>query len=255
MLFSVSMSGKLAQSRSGGRGRRRSKIESFVVVPNFKHKPDLLHSWILAPSGRHRIRGPSRLRSPTTLQVYFPQDSINSHTDRSAARREDQVDATTTLPPRLYPSSSSGVGIWAYTRSNRLSTMVTATLQRPLRGARIQSFYPVKELPALSSLDSAFQLQEYISLLIRLDPHDVDRIVAVPGKKEREAAGDDADKDGRADIQVDEACWIYEQLRYVSVFRVSWSPKHQRTIQTTGPGPLASTYHCASARMHASNMS
>lgn len=61
--------------------------------------------------------------------------------------------------------------------------------QRPLRGLRILTSYPVKSLPSLSSLDSAFQLQEYISLLIRLDVHDVDAIVSVPGRgkqKEKE---------------------------------------------------------------------
>jgi len=86
----------------------------------------------------------------------------------------------------------------------------------------------VKSLPSLSSLDSAFQLQEYISLLIRLDVHDVDSIVSLPGtsKKDREAArekegaedskDDDKDGDRKNEIQVDQACWIYEQLRYAN---------------------------------------
>ncbi|PCH44936.1 hypothetical protein WOLCODRAFT_27153 [Wolfiporia cocos MD-104 SS10] len=106
-------------------------------------------------------------------------------------------------------------------------------IQRPLKGSRISSFYPIKELPPLSALDSAFQLQEYISLLIRKDVHDVDSIVSIPGKgKEREGSegehrakesdGESArDKEaaeggigeGRSEIAVDEACWIYEQLR------------------------------------------
>jgi hypothetical protein len=79
-----------------------------------------------------------------------------------------------------------------------------APFQRLRRGARIQACYTVKSVPPLSTLDSAFQLQEYISLLIRLDPHDVDRIVAVPDKSTAE--------DG-TEVVVDEACWIYEQLR------------------------------------------
>jgi hypothetical protein len=102
-------------------------------------------------------------------------------------------------------------------------------VHRPQRGSRISTFYPVKELPPLSALDSAFQLQEYISLLIRLDVHDVETITSLPGTgkevKEPEAKldGDDSegneesregDKDDREPI-VDEACWIYEQLRYV----------------------------------------
>ena len=106
---------------------------------------------------------------------------------------------------------------------------MSVVLQRPLRGSRISSFYPVKSLPSLASLDSAFQLQEYISLLIRLDVHDVDTIVSVPGKtsgKERheghsgeELKGEEkeAEKEHKSEIAVDESCWIYEQLRYAAI--------------------------------------
>ena len=89
---------------------------------------------------------------------------------------------------------------------------------RPIRGSRQSSFYPVDPNPSLASLDSAFQLQEYISLLVRRDPHDVEHIVALPGR--------DGDEDARVEkpqqlgagaederVAVDEACWIYEQLR------------------------------------------
>jgi hypothetical protein len=107
--------------------------------------------------------------------------------------------------------------------------MAAAVLQRPLRGSRISSFYPVKNLPSLSSLDSAFQLQEYISLLIRLDVHDVDSIVSVPGKtkkQEKEGEGEEEpksedkseekeEKEVKSEVAVDESCWIYEQLRCV----------------------------------------
>lgn len=99
-------------------------------------------------------------------------------------------------------------------------------IQRPLRGSRISSFYPIKSLPSLSSLDSAFQLQEYISLLIRLDVHDVDTIVSVPGKstgrekpdnvaEELKGEEGEKEKEGKNEVTVDEACWIYEQLRCV----------------------------------------
>ncbi|KAJ8519774.1 hypothetical protein ONZ45_g3302 [Pleurotus djamor] len=114
--------------------------------------------------------------------------------------------------------------------------MAVPVIQRPLRGSRIASFYPVKSLPALSSLDSAFQLQEYISLLIRLDVHDVDTIVSIPGKNATKPSavetkaengevegGEDGkvaeDGDGntgetrKGEVLVDKACWIYEQLR------------------------------------------
>lgn len=94
-------------------------------------------------------------------------------------------------------------------------------VQRPLKGSRISSFYPVKTLPSLASLDSAFQLQEYISLLIRLDVHDVETIVSLPGRpaRERQPSDDDkenlkdADKETKNEVVVDEHCWIYEQLR------------------------------------------
>ena len=110
--------------------------------------------------------------------------------------------------------------------------MAAAIVQRPYRGSRVSTFYPVKTLPPLSSLDSAFQLQEYISLLIRHNVHDVERIVALPGKpanKDKEKEGEesaesskneekDSEKVTKGDVPVvDEACWIYEQLRYVCV--------------------------------------
>ncbi|KAF7321949.1 hypothetical protein MKEN_00717400 [Mycena kentingensis (nom. inval.)] len=104
--------------------------------------------------------------------------------------------------------------------------MAAVQIQRPLRGSRISTFYPVKRenLPPLSSLDSAFQLQEYISLLIRLDVHDVESIVSIPGKgskskdagsaeaKEGAGAAEAEDKKEK-EVTVDEACWKYEQLR------------------------------------------
>jgi hypothetical protein len=102
---------------------------------------------------------------------------------------------------------------------------------RPLRGSRLASFYtsdteadPVAP-PSLSTLDSAFQLQEYISAVVRLNPHNIERIVKVPGanasangeEKEKDAVGDDER------VSVDEACWIYEQLRCVLQGRNGWT--------------------------------
>ncbi|KAI0319150.1 Mob1/phocein [Amylostereum chailletii] len=94
---------------------------------------------------------------------------------------------------------------------------MAAILYRPLKGSRISTFYPVKSLAPLASLDSAFQLQEYISLLIRLDIHDVDTIVSIPESARQKDDADDThtegEKDAKNDVTVDEACWIYEQLR------------------------------------------
>ncbi|KAI0659264.1 hypothetical protein C8Q70DRAFT_1054109 [Cubamyces menziesii] len=100
---------------------------------------------------------------------------------------------------------------------------MAVAIQRPLKGSRISSFYPVKSLPPLSSLDSAFQLQEYISLLIRLDVHNVERIVSIPGKDQNEGSENgakadekDGEKDAAGGVHVDPACWIYEHLRRVA---------------------------------------
>jgi hypothetical protein len=111
------------------------------------------------------------------------------------------------------------------------STMATA-VQRPLKGSRISTFYPVKNLPALSTLDSAFQLQEFISLTIRLNIHDVQAIVSIPDSRSTAEGGSDdgssaladepdGDKDARNEFLVDEACWIYEQLRYAVFYALT----------------------------------
>lgn len=68
----------------------------------------------------------------------------------------------------------------------------------------------------LSDIDSAFPLQEYIAHLVQLDPHNVESIVSIPGSRsiaEGERAGLGLGVEDK-DAGVDEACWIYEQLRY-----------------------------------------
>ncbi|KAJ7217580.1 hypothetical protein B0H12DRAFT_1241702 [Mycena haematopus] len=88
-------------------------------------------------------------------------------------------------------------------------------LQRPLRGSRISTFYPVNNLPSLSSLDSAFQLQEHMSHLIRLDVHDVDA-QGGPGLSGPHPLVDAIKRMlvmEKKSVNVDEACWTYEQLR------------------------------------------
>ena len=93
---------------------------------------------------------------------------------------------------------------------------------RPLRGSRISSFYLTvpAEGPSLIDLDSAFQLQEYISLLIRKNPHDVEAIVTRPGRPQGKVDTEDApmEKDGKIDVFVDRNCWIYEHLRCVHIY-------------------------------------
>ena len=97
---------------------------------------------------------------------------------------------------------------------------MTVTLLRPLPGSRQHNFYPTYREPSVASLDSAFQLQEYLSHLIQTDPHDIRRIVSLPrslsafeeekGKDRLHVLDDDREE------AIDESCWIYEQLRWAS---------------------------------------
>lgn len=136
-----------------------------------------------------------------------------------------------------------------------------AVIQRPTKGARISSFYPVHELPPLASLDSAFQLQEYISLLIRLNVHDVESIVSIPGKSsshERDSSdgsNESAEKEGKGEVTVDESCWIYEQLRCV----LDVSAGRARLNASCGPqatcsGPITPPHYHSATRMHSPDM-
>jgi hypothetical protein len=126
--------------------------------------------------------------------------------------------------PRVFPSFSA----LAARPPPPFSPMAAVAPQRPLKGSRISTFYPIKCIPPLSTLDSAFQLQEYISLTIRLNIHDVSAIISIPdSRSSTEGISDDSnvnigddidgDKDVKNEFAVDEACWIYEQLRYAYV--------------------------------------
>ena len=56
---------------------------------------------------------------------------------------------------------------------------------------------------------------------MRLDVHDVDAIVSLPGSppkrenRDEQGYGVKGEKKGKNEVAVDEAYWIYEQLRYV----------------------------------------
>ncbi|KAL9938444.1 hypothetical protein V8E36_003067 [Tilletia maclaganii] len=82
--------------------------------------------------------------------------------------------------------------------------------------------------PSLAAINSAFQVQEYISLLVRADPHDVARIVTIPestvanpdvftgkGKGKDGDAADALGSAGGSGQHVDTDVWVYEQLRRI----------------------------------------
>lgn len=92
-----------------------------------------------------------------------------------------------------------------------------ATASRPLPGSRQHNFYSSNRDTSVASLDSAFQLQEYLACLIQTDPHDIRRIVSLP--KSLSTLDDNRGRDrylgheDEKDEGVDESCWIYEHLR------------------------------------------
>jgi hypothetical protein len=97
---------------------------------------------------------------------------------------------------------------------------------------QVQDAYNVpSQPPPLTSLDSAFQLQEYIALLVKADVHDVHRIVAIPTRRDEESSSSNDDEGAGSSAEeekaADEHCWIYEQLRSVfdcQSFREEFNP-------------------------------
>ena len=81
---------------------------------------------------------------------------------------------------------------------------------------------PAELPPSVQYIDSPFQLQEYLSLLLRKDPHDVERIVRIPEAdvsrifeetpkgKEKEVGASYVDEELHP---IDTDAWVYEQLR------------------------------------------
>jgi hypothetical protein len=98
--------------------------------------------------------------------------------------------------------------------------------------------------PSLNQIDSPFQLQEYLAILVKHNPHDVDAIVRLPQAsvasvdafegemKGKETASDDdfMGNGGEEDSQlVDTDVWVYEQLRkIVADFTTPWLLALQR---------------------------
>ncbi|PWN37591.1 Mob1/phocein, partial [Meira miltonrushii] len=129
--------------------------------------------------------------------------------------------------------------------------------KRVRRGQKLEEIQPViEQAPALQQIDSPFQLQEYLALLIRQDPHDVERIVNLPqatisptdafaggkgkGKEVGSMGGDGSEHSSTNGVDaffggeeephtVDTDVWVYEQLRrIVSDFTTPWLTSLQR---------------------------
>lgn len=119
-----------------------------------------------------------------------------------------------------------------------------AAVHRIRRGQKMEDFQPpaLSQLPSIQTIDSAFQLQEYLSALLRQDVHDVDRVVAVPQPSQESLQGMfDSDKGKSKENEnpfggmeeeapsVDTDVWIYEQLRRIVLdFSTPWLTLLQR---------------------------
>jgi len=85
-------------------------------------------------------------------------------------------------------------------------------------------------------------------LTIRADIHDVSAIISVPDSRTSAEGGGpddssaalnddtDEDRDTRGEFAVDEACWIYEQLRYVELRPLVSRPTSSKLITRSQDG-------------------
>lgn len=102
-----------------------------------------------------------------------------------------------------------------------MATEVAAPVAFPMtsprrlqRGSRYSAHPQPGPPPSLSSLESAFQLQEYISQLIKRDPEDIEAIVKLPASTT--TASDQSNESATSSQDtpdVDQSCWVYEHLR------------------------------------------
>lgn len=134
----------------------------------------------------------------------------------------------------------------------RMNTKVASASSTSL-GRRVRKGQKYEELqldanqqPSLNHIDSPFQLQEYLSLLIQHDPHDVETIVRLPQASVASTDAFDGDVKGKGKEAepenvfmgngaeeeahlVDTDVWVYEQLRkIVSDFTTPWLTELQR---------------------------
>ncbi|UZJ51368.1 hypothetical protein CBS101457_000688 [Exobasidium rhododendri] len=141
-------------------------------------------------------------------------------------------------------SSSSSNGTRNFTKAgggnlSQLSTSTSMLQHNPLmhrirKGQKQEDIQPPlpSTLPPVQTIDSPFQLQEYLALAIRLDPHNVERIVSLPQPFDGNTSEKGKGRDGEASAfssmdeeaqPVDTDVWIYEQLRRIVLdFSTPW---------------------------------
>ncbi|GAA5866923.1 hypothetical protein JCM8547_003918 [Rhodosporidiobolus lusitaniae] len=92
---------------------------------------------------------------------------------------------------------------------------------------------PFSPLPKLSSFSSSFAVQEYIAVLVRRDPHDVELICTIPTSAQDAEEWGAQEREEEEEVElVDEDVWVYEHLRRITLDQHLWL-----AALTTSPSP------------------
>lgn len=199
---------------------------------------------------RHLKAPPSPLVNNFTSSSYsVEENAVGEETTKSISKQAlDSPRSAKATSPRNRIGLSGISQNTSKTKAGLSLAMANAdqpqqTLVRRIRkGQKWEDFQPPisSDIPCLQSIDSPFQLQEYLSLLIRLDPHNVQKIVALPDPSQEPTKTftevNNAEKGKARDCEsapfgsmedeispVDTDVWVYEQLRRLVLdFSTPW---------------------------------
>lgn len=177
------------------------------------------------------------LPSASSTTTTILSTTTAAHSSMSITENMQSTALPTKTPTKQLPHRP----IHRIRRGQKLEEIVSLSEQRLTRFASASSASTSGTSPSTSALtssssssslgasstadnaggDSAFQLQEYLAMLVRRDPHNVEAITALPTEADIESFGSAADK-GKAKDEleddgifqnVDTDVWVYEQLR------------------------------------------
>jgi hypothetical protein len=186
----------------------------------------------LAPLPIRHLKAP-----PSPLVNNFTNPAFSEEpVEESEAGNQAPDPTTQTIHHQLSKLSIAEVSM-----SNSGSQASSSLVRRVRKGQKWEDFQPppCNELPSIQAIDSPFQLQEYLSLVLRQDPHNVEQIVALPqpssgssdpfadtSSDKGKARESESNPFGSMDEEpqpVDEDVWIYEQLRRLVLdFSTPW---------------------------------
>ncbi|SPO20169.1 uncharacterized protein UTRI_00562_B [Ustilago trichophora] len=136
----------------------------------------------------------------------------SSQPRRNRIRRGQKLDEVVSLSEqRLSPFSSQGKGSVSQSATPSTSSSSASSSAPGASG-------PSSSSSAAAGGESPFQLQEYLAMLVRRDPHNVKSITSLPTEADIESLTSSADKgkepeDDAIFQNVDTDIWVYEQLR------------------------------------------